>query len=655
MDNINNENLKFEELELYIPIYPFEKEETYDIERIILNLTMIKLPGTDDEIYYDTACYDRSRDFKPLYFFPFYEYSHICNLQFKKVDNIKEFNELFVCKKHKFAYNKFCSKCTNLLCENCEICDFCQNNDDIKIFKNMTNWEQFNINEKKIITLIKKLLAEFYHKYLPKFNDDDFCNIKSEKIFAQKINEISYNNKEYSPQFIDILKLLILDLNSFIISCKKLFSSNKYFCRYHRDNINIFNPISLPEIFELDINSQNFFYYEQYYLYIEKNNSFKSNILSSLNNFIAIENSRKTKEINFYRDNVVKKIIKIENEEYFIIINDNCFKICDYKGNCILRLNHYFIDIVQISKNVFITNIGNNTFNAELIEYNEKNIPIKITDKFLFECVYPISMEFIKNKKILIIFFKEIINFYLITDIDKFEYKIIKEIKIGKDLGIHIPDQYWNKFGCNLIYNEYNSTLLLGNSIYVFEDDDKNIANINFNVMELNNYSVLKNFKINNNMVDFFYCFGFSLTIINENCLMIITNSGMIFIVSLKYYEVITFFNYFDKFSSDEYEMYFRSLFKSIIFNKNDEKYILIYKNYDLKLLKIKDNLEIIELDNCDKFKGLKLQKLKSKKYTLNSIEYLEEINKYVISYTENIVLFQENVCFKHNIEIIDI
>ena len=38
-----------------------------------------------------------------------------------------------------------------------------------------------------------KLILEFYLDEIDKFNKDDFCKIKTEKIITNKINNILYN------------------------------------------------------------------------------------------------------------------------------------------------------------------------------------------------------------------------------------------------------------------------------------------------------------------------------------------------------------------------------------------------------------------------------------------------------------------------------
>ena len=96
------------------------------------------------------------------------------------------------------------------------------------------------------------------------------------------------------------LRLLILDFNSFIISALKIYNTNEYYSENYLYNMNLFEDIDFPEIFNFDDEKP-----EINYLSLEKfleEETLKENICSSLRNFIDFEKFLKKKRIfNFKR------------------------------------------------------------------------------------------------------------------------------------------------------------------------------------------------------------------------------------------------------------------------------------------------------------------------------------------------------------------
>ena len=96
------------------------------------------------------------------------------------------------------------------------------------------------------------------------------------------------------------LRLLILDFNSFIISALKLYNTNKYYSENYLYNMNLFEDIDFPEIFNFDDEKPDI-----NCLSLEKfleEETLKENICSSLRNFIDFENflkKKKKKNIQF--------------------------------------------------------------------------------------------------------------------------------------------------------------------------------------------------------------------------------------------------------------------------------------------------------------------------------------------------------------------
>ena len=85
-------------------------------------------------------------------------------------------------------------------------------------------WGIFEENKNTKIKLIKKIIQEFFSNVLSQFNENEFCKISNENIFSDKVNNL-LNDNIYEKEFLQKIKLFILDLNFFMTSTLKIFSS----------------------------------------------------------------------------------------------------------------------------------------------------------------------------------------------------------------------------------------------------------------------------------------------------------------------------------------------------------------------------------------------------------------------------------------------
>jgi len=98
----------------------------------------------------------------------------------------------------------------------------------------------------------------------------------------------------------------------------------------------------------------------------------------------------------------------------------------------------------------------------------------------------------------------------------------------------------------------------------------------------------------------------------------------MIFVISLKEYQIITLIQVFDENEIDE-----DSELKINKFEIEKEKKIIIFNDFIIKLFGVNTGIELIEENiNDDKYKFLELYIFNEKKYSLNYIEPLNDEGK---------------------------
>ena len=643
------ENNEIEKLNLLIPENPFlnfAEESNFK-----LNLLLIPDPFyTLDYFIQFTYEIDMEliNNYRLLYFLPFPHYIHISKLKFKKIKTKEEFNKYYICPKHKRPYEKFCYSCSQLFCSKCDFNYYnnCCSNMIINKFNEKINFEKFNKNKNKAILVIKKILKEFFHSEINNFNNNDFCNIDNEKIFFEKVEKLKNNNK-YPKDIFELIKLLILDINSFILSGLKIFNSKNYFNKYNSQNIFYFEEVFFPALLEPKIDN-NLFFQDMAYFFLEENyknkNNFKSVMLSTLKNFIYLEKIvlKSNSDFQILRTNRIDLIQKIKNNNhFFVIFNNPTIKICNSEGKCVLKFKeHGQNKFVQISKNIFI----NKNRAVTYIEYDKNDVPISVknikTD--LFKNIEDINEIFYVNNILILLVYTNstfCLNFYYVyLKNNKFSYQLKKSINLENDLNISYDynldylDQY------KLIFNEYNSTIFLLN---IQEEEpelilDLNNINIDIFIFDLNNFNLNKNFRIRTKNYDFFR--NYDAKIINKHHLMII-NDGEIINISLKTYEIVNIYQepffYIPKNSFK---------FRTYLFNSKE---IIIFNNCHVKVFEIEDELyELKEIKNSDKYKFL--EKFKNKKINIDAIECLDN-GLCVIGYRNNLNFFNERLLFVDN------
>ena len=678
MEKIQNDNIDYKNLDLYIPIYPFRKTEEeqredfthfrgracymekikmavkrndygYEEPEKPISLNLIISIYNNYDVGYSMQRYNDQK--KYLHFLPIPDSLHISDLQFMKINNKKEFDKYFICKKHKCIYSKFCNICKIILCSKCLQCTMCNGNIFSEFNSNFLDFEQFDKNRSKIKILIKQIISEFFPNKISEFDDGDFCSIKTEKIFLDKVNKILIN-KEYNAYFLKKLKLLILDLNFFMTSALKIYNSKVYFSENNLLNIDLFKEIEFLN--PLKFNKNQMAYNDNYYISFYKEKDLKRNIISSLNNFIKLENNIHKTERSLVFDKLrefpdICKIFKIENTKYLLLITYNFLRIYDNNGLLVLEENNGNDNIILLSKNIIVASDSDTS--VLYIEYNKENIPIKINKIKIFQNYFIEKFVWIKSDNILVALFGKSLCTYKITDIKNFNYNVLKRKNLENLLNIELinEDELLEPFNIDLIFNKYNSTLILTN---MNNDFDK----IFINIIELKNLSIIEKIQIKYAPKPWE---NFSLKIkeINgKHFLIILCNiSGKIFNVCLDTNELINIFEFHkydleNIYSSDR--IYKFNFF--ILENNNNE--IIIFREYNkiLKVFKIKEN-DFINDENNDKLKNLDLDKFRKKNYSLLYMEPLDDERKYAVGYLEIMNFFNDKLFYAPKLKIVNL
>ena len=169
-----------------------------------------------------------------------------------------------------------------------------------------------------------------------------------------------------------------------------------------------------------------------------------------------------------------------------------------------------------------------------------------------------------------------------------------------------------------MVYNAYNSTLIVTYLKYSNENFKSFFQICIFNIKYL---SIIKLFEVQiyDDIYEKYY-----LHILNEFTIIIIFINGMIFVISLKEYQIITLIQAFDENEIDE-----DSELKINKLEIEKEKKIIIFNDFIIKLFGVNTGIELIEENiNDDKYKFLELYMFNEKKYSLNYIEPLNDEGK---------------------------
>ena len=154
------------------------------------------------------------------------------------------------------------------------------------------------------------------------------------------------------------LRLLILDFNSFIISALKIYNTNIYYSENYLYNLNLFEDIDFPEIFNFDDEKPDINCLSLKKFLEEE--TLKENLCSSLRNFIDFEKNFEKEEgercslLIELRIGTIKRIGNISN--LLVIINKSDGEIYDNNGRLISSWFSFSSEeIIKISANLIIT------------------------------------------------------------------------------------------------------------------------------------------------------------------------------------------------------------------------------------------------------------------------------------------------------------
>ena len=250
--------------------------------------------------------------------------------------------------------------------------------------------------------------------------------------------------------------------------------------------------------------------------------------------------------------------------------------------------------------------------------------------------------EYLSKEKILVVLSENALYFYFINNINIFNDNDKKEFRYKNDLNINFEDVDENFYNLNMIYNSYNSTLIISFLEYI---EDTNEAILHLYIFDIKSLSIIKKFDINKKIYEEYY-----LLVLDEFTLIILFASGLLYNISLKNFQLETIIEAFDK-----NEMGLYSDLNINVFDFQNEKKLLIFNNLKIKLFGFNPPYEIIEENiNDDKYKFLELDMFNKKKYCFNFIESLNNSGKYVIGYSQFYQFFKNKYLFKTHIKIVN-
>ena len=273
---------------------------------------------------------------------------------------------------------------------------------------------------------------------------------------------------------------------------------------------------------------------------------------------------------------------------------------------------------------------------------SEQNYIIKEKKIFCYQNNLILKSEYLSKEKILVVLSKNALYFYFINNINIFNVTDKKEFRYKNDLNINFQDVDENFYNLNMIYNSYNSTLIISFLEYI---EDTNEAILHLYIFDIKSLSIIKKFDINKKIYEEYY-----LLVLDEFTLIILFASGLLYNISLKNFQLETIIEAFDK---NEMDLY--SDLNINVFDFQNEKKLLIFNNLKIKLFGFNPPYEIIEENiNDDKYKILELDMFNKKKYCFNYIESLNNSGKYVLGYSQFYQFFRNKYLFKTHIKIVN-
>ena len=195
-----------------------------------------------------------------------------------------------------------------------------------------------------------------------------------------------------------------------------------------------------------------------------------------------------------------------------------------------------------------------------------------------------------------------------------------------------------------MVYNSYNSNLIISHLEY---EENTDRTYLHFYIFDIKSLSIINRFDIDSK-----YYEQYNLNILNEYILIIVFNSVIIYIISLKTNQVITIIEVFNN-NDDNGDFYYSEIHINFCNFKNEKKFV-IFNHYKIKLFRFYPPYEIIEeVLNDAKYKDLELDMFNKKNYCLNYIETLNDSGKYAIGYSQFYQFFQQKYFFKTYIKIV--
>ena len=251
--------------------------------------------------------------------------------------------------------------------------------------------------------------------------------------------------------------------------------------------------------------------------------------------------------------------------------------------------------------------------------------------------------EWLSKEKILAVLTDKCLYFYYINNNNNnFDIIETKEFKFKNDLNFNYQALEITFIDLKILYNSYNSTIIIS-YLECIENTDSSILHLY--IFDIKSLSIIKQFDIQSKYYEDYY-----INILNEYTLIILFTSGIIYNVSLKFFQVETIIEAFDKNDIDYY-----SKLKINVFDFQNVKKFVIFNDFKIKLFGFYPPNEIIEENiNDDKYKYLELDMFNKKKYCFNYIESLNDSGKYVIGYSQFYQFFSQKYFLKTYIKIVN-
>ena len=154
-----------------------------------------------------------------------------------------------------------------------------------------------------------------------------------------------------------------------------------------------------------------------------------------------------------------------------------------------------------------------------------------------------------------------------------------------------------------MVYNSYNSNLIISHLEY---EENTDRTYLHFYIFDIKSLSIINRFDIDSKYYEQYNLNILNEYILNEYILIIVFNSVIIYIISLKTNQVITIIEVFNN-NVDNGDFYYSEIHINFFNFKNEKKFV-IFNHYKIKLFRFYPPYEIIEeVLNDEKYKDLEL------------------------------------------------